>query len=477
MALLGLSVLSGVLLFLSDYPVHAWPLQAVALLPFLFGLERRCRSWKAALGAGLALGLASTLPLLRVLEFPLMMGLPLALYLSLLWMLIGLGLYLVRGWPTPIGPLAAGAVVAIVEWVDFSAVPIWGTAQCFARVWTAAPPVAQIVSVAGVTGLVFLLVSAQALAGRLIWGEHRRRGALALVLLLGASGAWCAWSWTRAARGGLTVAAIGWTGEQLVALGVAPAPAPGHWPVAEPLALFERYYAPTVEEAARRGARLIVSPEVGFWLSERDEDAILARARELAGRVQSTLVLGFFSRRGNSNHAMLVDGRGACRLDYEKTHLIPLVEKYRKGSGALPSCPISTGGALQPRGGLMICQDDNFTDLARGYGRAGTALLAVPTNDWRQVKDFHLENSIFRAVENGYAVVRAASNGVSAIISPRGELLARRDHFRDGPGLSVARVSLRGGPTPYSRAGDWPPLVGLLLLVAGGLWQRRARRS
>ena len=168
-----------------------------------------------------------------------------------------------------------------------------------------------------------------------------------------------------------------------------------------------------------------------------------------------------------------MDGRGSCRLDYEKTHLIALVEGYKKGSGALQSCPVGGG----PRVGLMICQDDNFTDLARGYGRAGAALLAVPTNDWKQVKDFHLENSIFRAVENGYAVVRAASNGVSAIVSPRGELLARRDHFRDGPGLILARVALRGGPTPYSLAGDWPPLVGLLLLVVGGIWQHRTRRS
>ena len=82
---IALSLLSGLLLFVSDYPVHAWPLQAVALLPLLYALERLCASRKGALLCGLALGLGSTLPLLAVLEFPLLMGVPLALYLSLLW--------------------------------------------------------------------------------------------------------------------------------------------------------------------------------------------------------------------------------------------------------------------------------------------------------------------------------------------------------------------------------------------------------
>ena len=49
-----------------------------------------------------------------------------------------------------------------------------------------APFVAQLVSAAGVTGLVFVLVAAQALLGRLAWGSSGRpRSALALAGLLG----------------------------------------------------------------------------------------------------------------------------------------------------------------------------------------------------------------------------------------------------------------------------------------------------
>ena len=474
----GLAVLSGALLFVSDYPLHAWPLQTLALLPFLFALERLCASRRAALLAGLALGLAETLPLLRVLEFPLFMGLPLALYLSLLWMLIGLGIYLLRDWPSPLGPLAAGAVAVLVEWVDFTVVPVWGTAQCFARVWSAAPLVAQLVAAGGVTVLVFVLVGGQALMGRLLWGAPRERlpSAIALAALLALAGGWCAWSYTRPSRGELTVAALGWTGADLQARGLTrPAP-PGSYPVAEPRALFDGLYQPLVLEAARRGAELIASPEVGFFLEPGDEAELLERAARLAHRLRRALVIGYFSRGSKTNRAVLLDGRSGLRLEYEKTHLIPFVEKYQPGPGAIASVILRTEGE-RLRVGLMICQDDNFTDLARGHGRAGTALMVVPTNDWKQVKDFHLENAIFRAVENRYAVVRAASNGVSAIISPRGQVLARRDPFVEGPGLALARVPLGGGPTLYARLGGWPPLASLALLGGGWLWRRRRGRG
>ncbi len=46
--LLGLAAASGLLLFLADYPVHAWPLQLVALVPLLVGLHGGRPSRKAA---------------------------------------------------------------------------------------------------------------------------------------------------------------------------------------------------------------------------------------------------------------------------------------------------------------------------------------------------------------------------------------------------------------------------------------------
>lgn len=93
------------------------------------------------------------------------------------------------------------------------------------------------------------------------------------------------------------------------------------------------------------------------------------------------------------------------------------------------------------------------------------------------MKDVHLENSLFRAVENDYAVVRAASDGASAIVSPRGEVLARRDHFDAGPAVIVADVSLGGGRTLFARLGDWVPIAAALVLLALLVLARRRRRG
>lgn len=73
-----------------------------------------------------------------------------------------------------------------------------------------------------------------------------------------------------------------------------------------------------------------------------------------------------------------------------------------------------------------------------------------------------------------YGVVRAASNGINAVISPRGEILARRDHFDEGPGVVQAELRLGKAGGPYAHAGEWLPLTGLAGLLLGA-WRRRRK--
>ena len=101
--------------------------------------------------------------------------------------------------------------------------------------------------------------------------------------------------------------------------------------------------------------------------------------------------------------------------------------------------------------------------------------MAVPTNDWPAIREFHLENSIFRALENGYAIARAASGGISALVSADGSVM-RLDHVAtDTPGELVMDVATGDGEvTVYARFGDWPMVVLSALLLLFGL--RRERR-
>ncbi len=466
--LLGLAALSGLLLFVSDYPLHLWPLQALALLPLLIGLLRYCHSKKAALLAGLTLGAVSLVPMAVMLEFPVLMAAGLGIYLTLIWVLITLGLYLVLRWPAPLGALCAGAVAVGVEWIDFHALPVWGTAQTFARVWTAGPWAIQFVDLGGVLGLVFVLVAVQALLAQLIVNRGQRlAAAAALLVLLGSVGAYnaMAWSSARSAERTLKVAAIGWTWDDL----------PGGWRAPAPR-VFREVYLPRVERAVKAGAKLIVSPEVGFNPTASGREALMADLSALAKKHAVMLAAGYFHRGRNDNRIAFFDADGKLVAEYVKTHLIPFMENYSAGTGELTVVQGPRAGGKPVLVGGMICQDDNFTDLSRGYGEAGVQVLAVPTNDWAQVKHYHLENSLFRAVESRYGVVRAASNGISAIVAPSGEVLARADHFEAGAKVIVADLPIVESVTLYSFKGEWLVLASLLLLpVAYGVGRRRAR--
>ena len=442
------ALLSGLGLFVSNRPLHAWPLQLVCLIPWLWAL-RRSRSPRRGALLGLIVGLVHSVPLVLWLELPPIMAAALALYVSLLWSLFGaLGAWLLRG-PPVLAAFAVGGAAVCVEWIDVSAVPIWGTAQAFTRVWSAFPAGIQLVSLTGILGIVFVLVTAQALVVALP-SSSGRRAALALALLALAVVALDYAGWTRPADRTLRVAAIGWVDETL---------APSE--LASDQALLDGIVAPALRDAAHQGARLAVLPETAFAVD--DPAPLLAEIGELAQETGLVIAVGYFARRTNDNRVAFIGPGGRLGDEYRKTHLIAFLETYQAGDGT--PVVVDVAGV---KVGVLVCQDDNFSDLARGLARAGAEVIAVPTRDWREVKDEHLGNARFRPVENRVGMVRAAANGISAVISGRGELVAERDHFSQGAGLVIADLPVRESGTLYRRVGDWLALaVGLLLVAAG----------
>ncbi|MCC6999297.1 MAG: hypothetical protein IT370_32090 [Deltaproteobacteria bacterium] len=460
--LLAAPVVTGLALFSADYPVHAWALELIALLPLLWALTR-APSWRWAALIGALTGLSYTGPLAVVLAFPPLMGAGLAAALSLLWLLAGVLAWRVSRWPGVLGALAMAAAIVLVEWLSYTAIPVWGTAQCFARVWSAAPGALALLRWTGISGLVFVLVASQALALRVASarGRARRAPALALAVVLALPALAVALRRAGAPpRQTLRVATVGWTFASLDATTGRSAPS-----------ILGLVLPRAAEDAAAGGARLLVSPEVGLFVDRGQRDAAVQALGALATRHTLALAIGVFDVASNDNRLWFFAPDGRLVAEYVKHHLIPLVEGYRAGSGArvrFDLAGVHIGG--------MICQDDNFVDLARGYGRDGASLVVVPTNDWREVAPYHLENARLRGIENGYALVRAASNGISLIADAGGNVLARADHFRVGTRVLIADVPIGAAGTLYSHVGDWlAALAVLLLLVGAGLewWARR----
>ena len=144
---------------------------------------------------------------------------------------------------------------------------------------------------------------------------------------------------------------------------------------------------------------------------------------------------------------------------YTKTHLTPF-ENNPTGSGRPIFITIDSVST-----GAMICHDDNYTDISRRYGAKSTGIVVVPTNDWIYVRKAHFQNSIHRAIESRFAIVRATSNGISAIISPTGKRLAVSDHVKEGPALLVTDVPVFNMRTIFSRFGYWFIVASGLLVV------------
>lgn len=135
--------------------------------------------------------------------------------------------------------------------------------------------------------------------------------------------------------------------------------------------------------------------------------------------------------------------------------------------------------------GPLICYEDTQSYLARESVNAGALLLINLTNDsWfdgsiEPVQHFH--QSIFRAVETGVPLIRAANSGVTGSISPIGTttLLTSNDKLDGFSGFWVGRVPKMNAPfsTLYLFFGDWllipPSLLLLGALVSVGVWRRK----
>ncbi len=308
---LALAILSGLLLFASDFPVHFWPLQLFALIPVLW-----CLSHTYALGwafiYGAAMGASFLIPLVIVLGFPWQAAVPLATFLIVVWGVAAtLWQQFLRA-PSVAAAFACAAAAVLIELAQVSIFPVWGTAQSFVRVWSASPLAIQFVRWTGFSGIVFMLVGLQAL---FVVALRSRRPTwptvAALAMLLVVAGA-NLWSWRQKPVGHITVAAIGWTVAEATERGLG----------FRHEASYDSFVEPLVGQAAKAGARVVVTPELAFATSQAA--TILRRASRLADAHQIYLALSYFDQTSQTNRLVWFGPQGQRLGDYEKNPSHPL---------------------------------------------------------------------------------------------------------------------------------------------------------
>ena len=247
-------------------------------------------------------------------------------------------------------------------------------------------------------------------------------------------------------------------------------------------------YAPIVDELlartraqAQAGAKIVVWSEGAAFVLKEDEQALIGRAQALAREqgiyLQLGLIVPLRAERYPfaENRAILIDPAGHVTQDYHKTvHPLGDAAVFAPGPGVVPTTDTPYG-----RLATVICFDADFPALVRQAGRARADILLVPANDWRPVHTIHARAAIFRAVENGVAIVRPTGNGIAVAADHLGQALASADYFATPALTMVADVPTHGAATLYGRIGDTFAYLCVAALLAAGaaaLGGRRARR-
>ena len=106
--------------------------------------------------------------------------------------------------------------------------------------------------------------------------------------------------------------------------------------------------------------------------------------------------------------------------------------------------------------GCAICYESVYGEYYTDYVRKGARAMAIITNDawWGDTPGYrqHLSYASIRAIETRRAIARCANTGISAIISPSGEILQPTPWWE--PAVIKAHVPLREDITFYVSHGD-----------------------
>jgi predicted amidohydrolase len=208
-----------------------------------------------------------------------------------------------------------------------------------------------------------------------------------------------------------------------------------------------RAYQPHVERVARQGAGLIVLPEHAVIVTAQNRSRWLQAVSQWARQARAVLVTGLFDEDVGRGQLVIVDQTGTVAATYEKQHPVP---------GAEPRRRVRMAPALVDRGPVpvsaVICYDMDFNDLIRPVARAG-GLLAIPSNDWKEIEQLHSPSLVWVAVMAAVPVVRSTGHGRSVVFDGAGRLLASASSF-DRPVTLVTDVPVAVSAAPPPQRAD-----------------------
>jgi apolipoprotein N-acyltransferase len=236
----------------------------------------------------------------------------------------------------------------------------------------------------------------------------------------------------------------------------------------------------------------VLWPEGALLDALGDRPDLLREIQALVDEKNLPLVLGVTRRAGKERRvsaALLRPGQRAAAV-YDKRKLVPFSEGWpswapvsaRRHLGSMapvrtpsPGTGLASAASLLPFD-LSLCWESAFS-TAIAPSPVGT-LVNLVNDGWYDDTPTAAQMlllSRWRTIEHGAWLVRAATTGVSAIISPDGDLVASLGLQRQG--VLLAPLLASSPTTPFERWGYRPMAIVLLILAGLSLPGLLIRRS
>ncbi len=505
----ALAVLAGLLLCVSFPPFGWWYAAIAALAVFGWLLHHRSTTWRGGLGFGMLFGLAFYLPLLPwisglVGSFP---WLALSAVQAVFCGLFGLAAVTVRrlpGWP-----LWFAALWTTMEWAK-STVPFGGFPWGVVAFGQTDGPLLPIAYLGGAPLLSFAVAlasfSCAAIAVEIVrWfragaetgdagpAEPARPavvlpGVCISVILLATALVW------PQVRHSAVGAVVGAGDERSVAVAVVQGNVPrlGLDFNAQRRAVLDNHVRETLRLAEDVRAGRAEQPAFVVWPENSSDIDPLANpdaAEQIstaAAAIGAPILVGGVLRapgytRDNpvaTNSVIVWDPVEGAGARHDKRIVQPFGEylpwrgffsrlsQYAERAGYfVPGAGNGVVDVADVPVGIATCWEVIFDRATRDSVRNGAQVLVVPTNNAtfdESMSEQQLAFGKLRAVEHNRYVLVAGTTGISAVISPDGQELARTAFFE--PAYLDAQIALEKSLAPATR---WGPIVQTALIAVG----------
>lgn len=221
------------------------------------------------------------------------------------------------------------------------------------------------------------------------------------------------------------------------------------------------------EMAAAAGAKIIFCAEGNVVVLKTDEKELIEATKKIA--FKNGVYIGLAAEvydpaaiKPVENKIIFIRPDGTIAFEYFKHFPIGIEKDLMVvGDGKIPTC-----NTLYGKVAAVICFDTDFITYARKAGKANADILFAPSNDWKTIAELRGKITRYRALENGFTLVRPTSHGVTEMVTPTGQLLYANNYFNHPSRLMLADVPAKRLPAMYVHTGDWLPVFMLMILLA-----------